>query len=282
MSNAGSDRFMTMPAERLIRWRGAFTLIEVMTALTILAMVCSSVWVVIDRCMAAAADSTLRTAAFEAVRENMEKILSSASVKESVEYGTCDRYPDISWETVVESFDEPITGKMWVRAVCTAEYIDAAGETQTIELTHWLTELTEEQAAQLMKDKELQESELADQILATAEQAAEYAGVDTETIEQWVEDGLVQAEDSSFIKHNIDLFVGADGKPSAEDKSKQVKSLAELMGQAGQTTATNGQRGSGQQQGGSDVDPVTGLTYEQLDQMSVEQITELLMKRNQK
>ena len=81
-----------------------FTLLEVLAALAILALASSSVMIVIDRCVASASDSTLRMEAFELVRENLEKILILDAVEESADYGTSDKYPDISWQTVIEGF----------------------------------------------------------------------------------------------------------------------------------------------------------------------------------
>jgi prepilin-type N-terminal cleavage/methylation domain-containing protein len=132
----------------------AFTLVEVMTALVILAIITSSVLVVINRCMASAADSSLRMQAFEVVRDNMETLLSRDSVNEMIEYGSSDKHPGIQWETAVEVFYEPVTEQMWVRAICSAEYADTAGDVQTIELTHWLTGLTKEQIIQMIEEKQ--------------------------------------------------------------------------------------------------------------------------------
>ena len=82
----------------------AFSLVEVLMAVAILALTCSSVLVVIERCVTSAAESALRMRAFEVARENMEQLLASASVKESIEYGQSEKYPDIGWQTVVETF----------------------------------------------------------------------------------------------------------------------------------------------------------------------------------
>lgn len=134
----------------------AFSLVEVTTALIILALISSSALVVINRCMASAADSSLRMQAFEVARDNMETLLSKNEVEETVEYGTSDKYPEIKWQTTVEMFSEPaVMGqeKLWVRGICSAEYTDTAGEAQTIEMTHWLTSLTKEQLLEMLKQK---------------------------------------------------------------------------------------------------------------------------------
>jgi len=204
-----------------------FTLLEVLTAMAILGLVSSSVLLVINRCMTAAADSALRMEAFTLAQENLEKILVANSVSENVEFGVSELYPDISWQTAVEAFSEPVTGKMWVRAVCSAEYVDSAGEKQTVKLEHWLTDLTEQQAGQLGQGEDVEQL-AAEQLLETIEDAAQYAGVQSSVIEEWVEKGLLTTEDGSFIKYNLDLFMQSKGDPTAEDKRKQVKSIQEL------------------------------------------------------
>jgi len=182
--------------------------------------VSSSVLVVVDRCVVAAADSTLRMEAFTLARENMEKILTSNSVSETVEYGVSDTNPNISWQTVIEAFSEPVEGNMWIRAVCSAEFKDAAGETQTVKLEHWLGELTQQQADQLSGQEDLEQLAV-EQLIETPEEAAQYAGVSAETIEQWIEDGLLTADDGRFIKYNLDIYKRSQGNPSEQDKADQ-------------------------------------------------------------
>ena len=67
-----------------------------------------------------------------------------------------------------------------------------------------------------------------EQVLATAEEAAKYAGIDVDTLEQWVENGLLTTEDDGFLKYNLDLFVQSKGNPTPEEKAKQVESVQEL------------------------------------------------------
>jgi prepilin-type N-terminal cleavage/methylation domain-containing protein len=251
----------------------AFSLVEVLTALAILALISSSVLVVIDRCVASAANSGQQMRAFEVARENMEKLLSSATVEESVEYGQSDRYPEISWQTVVETFYEPITSRMWIRGVCSARYNDPNGQEQTIELEHWLTDLTKEQLLQIMKRDEEQQDDAAGELIETLEAAAEYAGVDAETIQQWLENGLLTTEDGSFIKSNLDLYMRSNGNPSEEDKKLQIKSKAELtdkQSKSGKGTAADQQ---GQQ---DEIDRKTGMTYKELEQMDFSEIWDLM------
>jgi len=202
---------------------------EVVAALIILGLVSSSVLVVINRCMVSAADSALRMRAFEVARDNMEALLSSGSVKETVEYGSSDKYPEVEWQTVVETFYEPLTSRMWIQAVCSAEYTDTDGEVQTVELTNWLTNVSEKDVRKILEEQQKEEEELAEQIIETEEEAADYAGVDRQTIQQWVENGMLKTKDGYYIKNQLDLYWDNDGNPSIEDKQWQAQADAHLI-----------------------------------------------------
>jgi len=141
--------------------RPAFTLIEVVTAIAILAAIITSVLVVMDRAIATTIDTELKMQAFNLARENMEILLASAFVSNMVEFGADEMNPNLEYRIVVESFSEPVTSKMWVRAICSAGYTDSAGETQTIELTHWLNSLTGAQIKQINDQKKREQEYLA-------------------------------------------------------------------------------------------------------------------------
>jgi type II secretory pathway component PulJ len=134
--------------------RGGFTVLEVAVALIIIALICSTVLVVVKDEMAVLGESRLRMEAFETARENMENLLTASSVSEMDDYGTSEKNPDIQWETVVEPFTEELTGKMWIRAVCTATYPDANGQPQKIELTHWLTDVPANVMQKILEDQQ--------------------------------------------------------------------------------------------------------------------------------
>ncbi len=158
-SRAGARRRALMHDTR----EKAFSLVETIAAVAILAFICSSLLVVINRYMDSAVDSVMRMRAFEVARKNMEELLTSDVVEESVEFGESERYPDIQWETAVESFYEPITEKMWIQAVCSAEYTDSEGEVRKVELTHWLTDLTKEQTQQILARQEEEKERVAEE-----------------------------------------------------------------------------------------------------------------------
>jgi prepilin-type N-terminal cleavage/methylation domain-containing protein len=261
-----SEKIVTSDLRLSLQRRSAFTMPEVMAALIILAMVCSSVFVVIDRSMESLADSSLKMQAFETARENMEVLLASDSVSEKTEYGTSDKYPAIQWETTVETFYEPITTRMWIQAVCSAEYIDSQGEVQTVELTHWLTDLSKQQLIALMD--RMQEEELEDQqVVETIEEAADYAGVDVETIEQWLENGMQTTEDGFFIMSELDLYQQTDGNPTPEDRARIVserKTRQERQGPDG-TGETDGQPG---------LPDLSSMTFEELLKFFLERFSQ--------
>ncbi len=255
----------------------AFSLVEVLTALAILALMSSSVLVVIDRCVASAGDSALRMQAFEVARENMEKLLASTSLQENVEYGESNKYHEISWTTVVETFYEPISSRMWVRGICSAEYTDTEGQEQTVELTHWLAGLTKEQLLEITT-REGEEGQLTAQLIGTIEGAAEYAGVDVQTIERWLDNGMLTTKDGSFVGMNLDIYLRSGGNPSPEDKVLQVQSEAELIKLRGRQGEPGGPEAD--KQGWQDeIDPRTGLTYGELENMDVSEVWELLKNR---
>ncbi|MCK4753395.1 MAG: type II secretion system protein [Planctomycetes bacterium] len=198
----------------------AFSLVETTTALIILAIISSSVLVVVNRSMASTADSTSRMQAFEVARENMEILLTKDSVAEMAEYGASDKYPEIQWTTITEMFYESLTERMWLKAVCSAEYTDTQGQTQNIEFTHWLTDITKEQLIEMLQQKL---GDLTDEdILETLEQAMEYAGVTEETIMQWIENGMLVTEEEYYIKNELDLYNETGGKPTEQDRIERL------------------------------------------------------------
>ena len=197
--------------------RSAFCLTEVVVSLMLLAIMSSSVLVVINRSMASASDMSLKAQAFEIARENMEQVLVSPAVEEKTEYGRSERFPAIEWETLTETFSPPIGVDTWIRAVCKARYEDAEGETQEVELVHWLTALTDSQ----MNALDAQNGG-GDGVLETVEEAAEYAGVDPGTIDLWLDSGLVITPEGRFITTNLDIFVEASGQPTEEALALQV------------------------------------------------------------
>jgi len=265
----------------------AFSLVEAATAVIILAIVSAVVVVVINNCITSAADSQLRMQAFEVARENMEKLLASDVVKETTDFDTSDKYPEIKWQTVVEPFYEPITNRMWIRGVCTAEYTDTNGETQTVELTHWLTDVTKAQLLQIIANKEKQKEEvtsISQQLITTLEEAADYAGVDVQTVQQWVDNGMATLEDGSFVKKNLDLFRENSGNPPTEVRNQQIKSEVELAELPKETRKPAEPKKPAEQETPTrdwlnDIDPVTGRTYKEIEQLSFEQLWELLKTR---
>jgi len=198
-----------------------FSLIEVTTALAILAVICSSVLVAMNRLMDAADDVTMRMRAFTVARENLEQVLVLPSVGEMTEYGTSEKYPMIDWETTVETFAAPFQGKTWSRVICRAEYEDTEGQTQAVELTHWLSDLTD---AQLNALDDSGDALDPNELCFSKEAAADYAGVPNEIIDAWLDQGMVQAGDGSFIKKNLDLFKKSKGDPSPRELDEQIRS----------------------------------------------------------
>ena len=265
----------------------AFTLIETLTALAVLAIVSSSALVVINRCMASAADSAQRYHAFEVARENMEKLLSSDSVEEMVEYGSSDKRPEVQWQTTVEAFYEPITERMWIQAICSAEYTDTDGESQTVELTHWLTDLTKNQLMQIIKEKQEEKEWLAEQIIETEEDAADYAGVDVRTIQQWVENGMPTTESGDYIKDYLDLYKKYNGSPTTGAISQVAKVCEDLLKpteKPGEHEPEKPAEEPGEHEPGEPEEPednrtpelICGYTFDELNRMSFAEVWKIV------
>ncbi|UCE49561.1 MAG: prepilin-type N-terminal cleavage/methylation domain-containing protein [Phycisphaerales bacterium] len=254
----------------------AFSLVEVSAAVAILAIVSSSVVLVISRCVASGTNSMLRMQAFEVARENMEKLLASDVLEETADYGQSELYPGIEWETTVETFYEPITARMWVQGISLARYNDVEGQEQTVELIHWLTDVTKDQLLQMMDDPNSEKGLFSEQLIETVEEAAFYAGVAVETVEQWLDNGMQVTDDGSFVKGNLDIYKASNGNPSPEDRRRQVSSMADL---AIQQDKLDDIKARGSQEGPGAIDPKTGLTYEELEQMDFSDVYELMKDR---
>ena len=257
--------------------KGAFSLVEVVAALAILAFVSTSVLVVLNRYMASTVDSVLRMQAFEVARKNMEELLTSGSVAESVEYGDSDRYPDIRWQTTVETFYEPLTARMWIQAICSAEYTDSEGEVQTVELTHWLTDVTKAQLLQILAQQQEEQEQLADQVIETLEEAAEYIGVDEQTIQQWVDNGMLKTEDGRYIMNQLDLYKDSGGKPTIDDRRRLAKADADIIAPTDEQGKQDKQTKQGKQgqTGKRGEELIEGYTREELEQMSLEELIKI-------
>ena len=144
------------------RHRKAFTLIELVATLVIIGIIISSTMVVMERCIGATIDYNARAIAFRLARDNMENLLNNTALEETAEFGIYEFNQDIQWETVVETFTEPINSALWLQAICSASYTDKDGERQSVELTNWITELTATQQRQI-RDQEKREQEFMDE-----------------------------------------------------------------------------------------------------------------------
>ncbi|AQT69640.1 Tfp pilus assembly protein PilV [Anaerohalosphaera lusitana] len=140
-----------------------FTLMEVVLALALLAGVICAILAATSNLLQATLDSRNRMRAFETARMNMEKLLAQTSVEEMNEYGASEKYPEISWETVVEPFYEPITNRMWIQATCSATYLDRDAEQQQVELTNWVTDLSKEDVQKIL-DQQKREEEFLEEL----------------------------------------------------------------------------------------------------------------------
>ena len=182
----------------------AFSLPEAMAALMILSFMAVGVLTIVNRSMASVADSVLKMRAFEVARNNMEMLLASKSLSQTIDYGYSELYPQIEWENRVETFYEPVSSRLWLQAICSATYSDQQGEEQKIELTNWITEISKDDLLKLLK-QEQKEYELTELIKTIAE-AAQFAEVEPETIKEWLANDMPMVEEGDcegyFIQSN--------------------------------------------------------------------------------
>lgn len=135
----------------------AFTFVEIVAAIMLLSIMISTVLVVMNCYIGAVIDMRLRKEAFELARSNMERLLSETSLSDIYEYGESEINPAIEWETIVEPFSEPYKDRMWIRAVCSASFVDSKDKEQTVELEHWITNLTATQIRQILSQQDIEE-----------------------------------------------------------------------------------------------------------------------------
>lgn len=174
--------------------RPAFTMVEVIAALVLLGVILSSVTVLMNRYAESVMNMELRQRAFELARGNMEQLLTEAKLSDITEFGVDEFNPDIEWQTLVEPFYEPITNRMWVRAVCSAEYKDSEADHQNIEMEHWITNLTAAQVKQILAQQQV-ESEYLDLLAGGADSAIQETttaylreqGLDAEAYDRFAE-----------------------------------------------------------------------------------------------
>lgn len=146
---------MRFHSDNNLFYRKGFSLIEAVAALGVLAVITSSVLVIVDQCMNSTADMTLRRNAFEIARENMEILMTEKTVCEKSEFGESELYPEVEWQTTIEMF-QPQGGKdKWLKAICSSQYYDSKNEIQTVEFTAWLTILSNRDVAKIQKQREI-------------------------------------------------------------------------------------------------------------------------------
>lgn len=223
---------------------GGFTLAEILASLTILSIIISGVVLVVQRCKASAADLTLKMQAFEVARDNMEQLLSTKATTEKIEYGTSEKYPDINWKMVVETFREPVSSDMWVRAVSSAEYTDYTGEIRRVELTNWLTDVSEKLQKKVLEQKAKEEEQAS--VATSLEEAAEYAGVNIDTIKRWLLNGMRITESGGIPFIELDLYAQTGGDPTFEERVQfqQMYSPDEMTTTGGSPFTDSGGTGS--------------------------------------
>lgn len=180
-----------------VRYRNGFTLVEVAAAIVLLGLLIASSLTLTNRYIDTVIDMQLREQAFEIARSNMERLLSENTLPEMDEYGIDEFHPELDWETVVEPFYEPVTNRMWIRAVCAAGYTDTKGERQDVELEHWITNLTPDQVRLIRAQQKAEEEYMK------LMQGGELTDVQKATVAFMLQEGLDVDAYRKFLKSQL-------------------------------------------------------------------------------
>ena len=202
--------------------RAGFSFVEVVAALAILGVLTGSVLVVLNRSVEAVIDGRSRMQAFQRAHRNMEELLSSNSVTDKVEFGPDEFNEDIEWETVVESFNEPLNSKMWVRATCSASFTDRHGERQRVELTHWLTQLSKSQENQIL-DQQKRQQDFLDQTESNP------FGNDPDGLMQYAESLISMGDYAKAAEALARISLEHPDSPLAGDALKKIPTTIEAL-----------------------------------------------------
>lgn len=149
----------------------------------------------------------------------MESLLGEASFTEMVEFGALEDNPDIEWELTVETFNEPISNEMWMRAVSTASYTAPSGDREYIELTHWLTDLTAAQIKQIEDQRQL-ELDFMDEVLVNP-----YSD-DPEGLMMFQEELASDGKFEQAAKIALDLIEKYPDSPDAREAASDARQYA--------------------------------------------------------
>jgi prepilin-type N-terminal cleavage/methylation domain-containing protein len=180
-----------------VRYRNGFTLVEVTAAMLLLGLLIASSLTLTNRYIDTVIDMQMRGQAFEIARSNMERLLSENTLPEMNEYGIHEFYPELDWETMVEPFYEPVTNRMWIRAVCSAGFTDTKGERQDVELEHWIANLTPDQIRMIRAQQKAEEEYM--KLL----QGGELTDTQKATVAFMLQEGLDVEAYRKFIKSQL-------------------------------------------------------------------------------
>lgn len=203
----------------LIR-RNGFTIVEVSAALVLLGLLLASTLMLMNRYVDTVIDFRLREKAFELARSNMEQLLSETKLSDKDDYGTDEFNPELDWETMVEPFFEPVTNQMWIRAVCTAGFLDTKGERQDVELEHWITNLTPEQVKQITAQQK------AEQEFMELLQGGDLTDIQKATVAFILQEGLDIEAYRKFLKQQLRQkleYLSSNGFPGYEQFLVQLE-----------------------------------------------------------
>ena len=142
---------------------------------------------------------------------------------------------------------------------------------------------SEDLSREELKILEQQESELAGEVIETIEEAAEYTGVDEQTVKEWVDNGMLLTEEGYYIMSQLDLYLETDGNPTIDDKMRLNPSKvvpADARSESGEPREPGAPPSEDKpfQQSPPGGDSIGGYSPEELEQMPIDQLIDIFFR----
>lgn len=126
-----------------------------------------------------------------------------------------------------------------------------------------------------MKKRQKEKERLAELIVETDQDAADYAGVDVQTIQQWVENGMARTDDGDYVRAYLDLYKEYDGTPPVEIRYQVVEAYEDLLKPAEEPGEHEPEQPEGPKDNRNEK-LICGYTFDELNQMPFDRLWQIL------
>ncbi len=178
--------------------------------MVIVSFICGTVAIVIGESLDSIADQRSKQQAVRVAHQNMETILAQEEIEEFSETGMSELYPDIEWTKGVEVVEFSGTGKLWMKAVSSANFYDSDNEIEEITFENWLAPLTRKQERLVQEDREKEEEYLEELDQQEQEEQEKQDQEDEEDEDSRFEDDQNESRSSEGSQETTDGLEGLD------------------------------------------------------------------------